>query len=241
MTTLPFQRFAIAVIAGAAVVGGLGGCVPLAIGGAAVGTGLVVTDRRTSGIQLDDQTIEVRAGSRLREISNSKMRVSATSYNRQVLLTGAVSSEADKQRIEAEVKKVDNVRSVVNEVRIGTPATLQQQANDTMITGLVKSSLVNTNDLLANIFKVVTESNTVYLMGIATSAELNRATDIVRRTSGVEKVVRVVELVSESDLTRGVAPSDPAKPAPTPAPVVDIGTTPTPPAAPTGAVALPVR
>lgn len=201
MTTTSTRRFALALTAGALLVSGLTACVPLVVGGAAAaGVGMVATDRRSSGAQVDDQAIELRAGARVREISNDNMNVSVTSFNRQVLLTGTVGSEADKRRVEDVVKRVDNVRSVVNELIVGPPTSFQERSNDTFITGKVKASLLDAKDIFANSFKVVTERGTVYLLGIATRRETDRATDIARGVSGVNKVVRVVEIVSEAEL-----------------------------------------
>ncbi|PNG59225.1 MULTISPECIES: BON domain-containing protein [unclassified Variovorax] len=201
MTTTSLQRLALALTAGAALAAGLSACVPLVVGGAAVvGAGMVATDRRSSGAQLDDQGIELRASARVREIANDQMYVSVTSFNRQVLLTGAVGNEADRRRVEDVVRRVDNVRSVVNELTIGAPSTFQQRSNDTLITGKIKASLLDAKDVFANSFKVVVDRGTVYLMGLATRRETDRATDIARGVSGVEKVVRVVEIVSEAEL-----------------------------------------
>ncbi len=201
MTTTSLQRLALALTAGAALAAGLSACVPLVVGGAAVvGAGMVATDRRSSGAQLDDQGIELRASARVREIANDQMYVSVISYNRQVLLTGAVGNEADRRRVEDVVHRVDNVRSVVNELTIGAPSTFQERSSDTLIAGKIKASLLDAKDIFANSFKVVVERGTVYLMGLATRRETDRATDIARGVSGVQKVVRVVEIVSESEL-----------------------------------------
>jgi osmotically-inducible protein OsmY len=195
------QRIAIALTAGAALVAGLSGCVPLVVGGAAaMGVGMVATDRRSSGAQIDDQGIELRGGARVREISNDQMYVSITSFNRQVLLTGTVGTEADRRRVEEVMQRVENVRSVVNELTVGPATTFQERSNDLFISGKVKASLLDAKDIFANSFKVVTERGVVYLMGLATRRETDRATDIARGVAGVQKVVRVVEVVSEADL-----------------------------------------
>jgi len=114
-----FRRVAVAIVAAAALGGALQACVPLIVGGAAVvGVGMVATDRRSSGAQLDDQGIELRGAARIRDIANDNMNVTVTSYNRQVLLTGTVGTEADRRRAEEVLQRTDNVRSVVNELRV---------------------------------------------------------------------------------------------------------------------------
>jgi osmotically-inducible protein OsmY len=145
-TPRAMHRLVLALASGAALVAGLSACVPLVVGGAAaVGVGMVATDRRSSGAQLDDQGIELRAAARVRDIANDQMYVSVTSYNRQVLLTGAVGNEADRRRVEDVVRGAENVRSVVNELTLGTPSTFQDRSNDLYVTGKVKASTPRTS------------------------------------------------------------------------------------------------
>jgi osmotically-inducible protein OsmY len=174
------------------------------IGGAVMGS-LMATDRRTSGTQIDDEGIELRAGSHIRENLGDRVRVNVTSYNRQVLLTGEVPSAQDKQLVEQVVSRVENVRSIVNELAILGNATLTQRSSDALVTGRVKAGMVDAKDLFANAFKVVTERGTTYLMGRVTQREADRATDIARGTPGVQKVVRVLEIISEDEL-QGMLP-----------------------------------
>jgi osmotically-inducible protein OsmY len=195
------SRIAMALAAGALSVAALTACVPLVVGGAAAyGAGMVATDRRSAGAQVDDQTIELRGASRIRDIANDQMYVSVTSFNRQVLLTGTVGTQADKQRAGDVISHIDNVRSVVNELTVGPALSFQERSNDVLISGKVKASLLDAKDIFANSFKIVTEGGVVYIMGIATRRETDRATDIARGVSGVTKVVRVVEIVSEAEL-----------------------------------------
>jgi osmotically-inducible protein OsmY len=203
--TATLQRFAIALTAGAALAMSLGGCVPLVVGAGAVGAGMVATDRRSSGAQLDDTTIEVRGAARIREIANDNMNVTVTSYNRQVLLTGTVGAEADKRRAEEAVAKVENVRSVVNEVVVGPGSNITDRSNDAFITSKVKASLLDQKDIFANTFKVTTERGVVYLMGIATRRETDRASSITRGVDGVRKVVLLVQVVSDAELNSATA------------------------------------
>ncbi len=192
---------ALAVVASALVSSTLTACVPLLIGGAAAGGALVTIDRRTSGAQLDDQSIELRAMSRLRDSIGSRARVSVTSYNRQVLMTGEVLNEQDRKLVEQVVSRVENVSAVFNELAIINSPTLVQRSTDVLITGQVKALLID-KDLYANAFKVVTERGTVYLMGRVTQREADRSTEVVRGARGVQKVVRIFEVISEDELAR---------------------------------------
>jgi len=196
------SRTACMVLAGCALAGALSACAPIVLGGAAVGT-MMAADRRTTGSQVEDESIEMRAASRIREQLGDRVHINVTSYNRQVLLTGEAATAGDAQRAEQIVLGVENVRSVVNDVAVMPNTSLTQRSNDTFITGKVRASFVDAKDLYASAFKVVTEREVVYLMGRVTQREATRATDIARGVNGVRKVVRVFEIVSDDDLRRG--------------------------------------
>lgn len=193
---------------GVALAATLSGCFPVIMGGAVMGT-LVATDRRTSGAQLEDEGIELRAASRIRENLGDRVHVNVNSYNRRVLITGEVPNAQDKQLVEQVVSRVENVVSVVNELAELGNATLTQRSSDVLVTGRVKANLVDAKDLVSNAFKVVTERGTVYLLGRVTQREADRATEIARSTPGVQKVVRVFETLTEDEL-RNMLPQ-PAK------------------------------
>ncbi len=176
-------------------------CFPVMVGGAVMG-GLVATDRRTPGAQLEDEGIELRAASRIRDNLGDRAHVNVTSYNRRVLLTGEVPSAQDRQLVEQVVARVENAQSVVNELAVLGNSSLTQRSTDTLVTGRVKAGFVDAKDLFANSLKVVTERGTVYLMGRVTQREADHATDITRSTSGVQKVVRVFEIISEDELRK---------------------------------------
>ena len=177
----------------------LSACAPMVVGGALMGS-LVATDRRTPGAQLEDEGIELRAASRIRDNLVERAHISVTSYNRQVLLTGEVPSAQDRVLAEQIVAKVENVRSIVNELAVLGNTGLTQRGSDVLVTTRVRASLVDARDLFANSFKVVTERGTTYLMGRVTQREANRATEVVRTTPGVQKVVRLLEIMSEDEL-----------------------------------------
>jgi osmotically-inducible protein OsmY len=178
----------------------LSGCAPLLVGGAVVGGAMVATDRRTTGSQVDDETIELKANSRMNEAFGERARISTTSYNRMVLLTGEVPNEGDKITAEQIVARVDNVQSVVNELTIGPINTFGEKSKDAFVTAKVKASLIDAKDVFANSIKVITHRGTVYLMGRVTEREANRASEIARGVSGVVKVVRVFEVLTEAEL-----------------------------------------
>jgi osmotically-inducible protein OsmY len=179
----------------------LSACAPVMLGGALMGS-LVAVDRRTTGTQIEDEGIELRAGRQIDFNIGDRVHVNVTSYNRQVLLTGEVPSEQDKQLVEKVVSQVENVRNIINELAVLGHATLGQRSSDALVTGRVKANLIDARDLVSSAFKVVTERGTSYLMGRVTQREADRSTDIARNTSGVQKVVRVFEIITEEELQR---------------------------------------
>ncbi len=197
----PMKRLVLSALAATSIAAALSACAPIVIGGAAM-TALVVTDRRTSGTQLEDEGIELRAGSRIRDTLGSRVHVNVNSYNRQVLLTGEAPDAATRQTVEDTVSRVENVRSVINDIVVASQSTLSQRSSDTLVTGKVRASLVDARDLSANAFRVVTERGTVYLMGRVTAREAERATQIARNVGGVARVVRIFEIISEDELAR---------------------------------------
>ena len=183
----------------------MSGCA-LLVGGAIVGSSMVAVDRRTSGTQLEDQSIELKAVKRAGELLGDRGHINVTSYNRLVLITGEVPTEADKAAVEQAVTRIENVRSVVNELVITLPSSIGNRSNDTLITSKVKASLVDAKDVQVNAYKVVTERSVVYLMGRVTEREADRAAYIARGVSGVRKVVKVFDVISEAELA-GIAPA----------------------------------
>ena len=193
------------------------GCGALVVGTAIVGGAMIATDRRTSGAQVDDEVIELKANGRIGETfpNSDIVRINTTSYNRMVLLTGEVPTEADKTTAEQLVARIENVVSVVNELSVGPPNSFNERTKAAFITSKVKASLVDAKDLFANSIKVVTHRGVVYLMGRVTEREANRAAEIARGVSGVVKVVKVFEILSEAELANSAARTG-AKPASAP-------------------------
>ena len=191
---------ALSLLVVASAAGSLSACAPLIVGGAMVSGTMMYTDRRTSGAQVEDQSIELKAINRLTEALGDRAHINITSYNRMLLMTGEALSEADKATAEQAVRRVENVRAVVNEVAVMGASSVTSRSNDTILSGKVKASFVDAKDLMANAFKVVTERGTVFLMGRVTEREAARATDVARSVSGVQRVVRVFELISEAEL-----------------------------------------
>lgn len=211
------SRWISVVVAAAAVTGALSGCVPLVVGGGMATAALSAADRRTTGTQVEDEGIELRAQDRIRQSGlGDKVRINVTSFNRKALLTGEATSDQAKQEVERLVRDTNNVRGVYNEIEVSPfISSLTQRSKDTLITGQVKASLLNAKDIQASAIKVVTEMHVVYLMGIVTERESKRAAEIARGVNDVRKVVRLFEVTTEDALANympGTAPvtRDPA-------------------------------
>ncbi len=192
-----------------AVLASLQACAPLMVGGM-VGGAMVASDRRTTGIQLEDEAIELKAANRIRETLGERAHINITSYNRQVLITGEVSNALNRDYVARLVGEVENVRKVVNEAVVGPNSSLTDRSTDALITAKVKAQMVDSKDIFANAYKIVTERGVVYLMGRVTQREADRATEVARQVSGVKKVVRIFEILTEAELN-ALFPEPPKK------------------------------
>jgi osmotically-inducible protein OsmY len=170
----------------------LQGCFPVVATGAGTGV-LMAEDRRTSGTFIEDQGIELKASNRLSDKFKDTVHINLTSYNRVILMTGEVPTEAAKQEAEQIARGVPNVNNVINELAIAGNSSYTSRSNDTYLTSKVKVRFVDMGKFQANHVKVVTENNVVYLLGMVTRKEADNAAEIARTTSGVQKVVKVFE------------------------------------------------
>ncbi len=180
----------------------LQGCVPAAIATGAAVSVMSLQDRRSTGTQADDQTTEWKAALRIPEQYKSFSHVNFTSFNRRLLITGEVPSPEAKAAIENEVRMIEGLREVYNELGIGPVSSLGSRSNDSYIDSKVKARLVDSNQLSANHIKVVTERAIVHLMGIVNEREAKVAIAIARTTAGVAKVVNLMEIVDDAETKR---------------------------------------
>jgi osmotically-inducible protein OsmY len=187
-----------AVLCGA-LLASLSGCVAMMAGSAVVGA-VATADRRTLGAQTEDKSITVKAEFQVPKVAGENGHVNINSYNRKVLLTGEVKDEAMKAAVEREVRGIANVESVINELQVAGPSSYTSRSSDALVTAKVKASLVDKKTVSAVSFKVVTENGTTYLMGIVTQREGNIAAQVAQGVSGVQRVVKIFEYISEEDL-----------------------------------------
>ncbi|MBK1781893.1 BON domain-containing protein [Advenella sp. WQ 585] len=176
----------------------LSACVPLLVGGAATTTAVVATDRRTSGMQLTDKNIGIRTESRIGEALKDTVRINAMAYNQRVLLTGEATTIAAKEQAAAIAKGVPDVKTVLNEVVVAPPAAFSTRANDSWITSKVRTELLTTKNVPSSTIDITTSRGVVYLMGQVSPIEGDRAASAAAGVSGVNRVVKVFDLVSGS-------------------------------------------
>ncbi|MDR3088074.1 MAG: BON domain-containing protein [Azoarcus sp.] len=190
--TLLFSAFA------TACVPLLQGCFPLVAGGIVAGA-VMVTDRRSSGAYLDDESIEWKTKNLIGKHFGSINHVNVTSYNRYVLLTGEVENENVRNEVQRLAGTVANVRAIINELVVGPPSSVGNRGNDGLITSNVKTRFLNNDKFSANHVKVITEANTVFLLGIVTREEGDQAAEVARTSQGVKKVVKVFEYINADE------------------------------------------
>ena len=181
-----------------ALLSSLTGCVALVAGGAISGT-LAAADRRTFGAQTEDHAIEIKGAIKVQNVTGNAGHVNVNSFNRRALLTGEVRDEAMKADVEREIKGIEGVASVINELEVAGVSSYTSRSSDTLITAKVKASLVDMKDISANSYQVVTERGVVYLMGRVTQREGTIGADVARGVSGVTKVVKVFEYITEEE------------------------------------------
>jgi len=203
-----------ALLLGATALPLLQGCVPMIAAGATAGA-LSAFDRRSLGTQTEDETIEWKSSARVGEKFGDRVHINFTSFNRKVLLTGEVPSAEDKAEAELIVSGVTNVQGVYNELTIGPVSSFSDRSNDSYITSKVKGRMVDSGKFNPVHVKVVTEAGVVFLLGMVTQTEADSAISVARTTSGVKKVVNLLEIIMpararELDITQ----SNSSKPAP---------------------------
>ena len=184
----------------------LSGCESLIIAGAAGGA-VASTDRRTVPTQLEDQNIELKSFGALFENDEvwRDTNISVVSFNNTVLMVGQAPTAELKTKAEAEIKKIEKVKRILNQIRIAAPISFFASQNDSLITTKVKSSMLFTSEFPSSKIKVVTENSEVFLMGLVTAQEAEKAVEITRNTGGVTKVIKAFEYIEENaQLYKGI-------------------------------------
>ncbi|HKO68804.1 MAG TPA: BON domain-containing protein [Burkholderiaceae bacterium] len=186
----------------------LSGCAPLVIGAVAAGTAIVATDRRSTGTQLDDKTIQVRVANELEDaLRGNDIHINVNSFERRVLLTGEVNSEEVKARAGLVATASKEVRVVNNELVVAKPSTFGERTEDNTLGARVRAAFVNTREIGFNSIDIVTDRRTIYLMGAVTQKEADVAAHVASRVPGVKQVVKLFDVASAEEINRGRAVS----------------------------------
>ena len=198
-------------------------CAPLVVAAVAAGTALVVTDRRSTGTQVDDQTTQLRVANELSTaLKGQPVHINVNSFERKVLLTGEVPDEATKARAGEIATASQGVRAVVNELAIGPPSSVSERTSDVTLAGKVRAAFINTREIAFNSIEIVTERQIIYLLGVVTEREGEIAALVAAKVSGVKQVVKVFDYATREEVEQrraltGTAPAAPTAPAPAPA------------------------
>lgn len=190
----------------------LPGCVPVLIGAGAGAAYSSLEDRRATGVQLDDEGIELRTANRISDRYGPAAHVNVTSYNRTVFLTGEVPDADARAAVERIARAVPNVRGVNNETEIAGTSSLAARANDSLITSKAKARFLDARRFNPVHVKVVTEAGVVYLLGIVTEREADDAVELARTVAGVRKVVKLFEYCQPTDEICRDKAGEPRKP-----------------------------
>ncbi len=174
----------------------LHGCAaPVLMGAAAAGTVVVTQDERNTATIAADESLESKAAELARRDAQfaATSHLNFTSVNGVMLITGEALRADALARLQAEVARLEKVREVRNEAIASPLSSMNSRSQDSWITTKVKSRMVAERNFRANRFKVVTERQTVYLMGVITRHEGFVAGVIARDIDGVKRVVKMLE------------------------------------------------
>ena len=211
------RRTGVCVLALALAAGITTGCTPLVVGGAIASGAMVAGDRRSVGIQLEDEAIERRVDRALVErFGRDTININVTSYNRKVLLVGEAPSAEAAKEIEAIADRAENVRLVVNEIYIGKLSTTGNRLNDTALAARVRAALIDAREVPAAAVKPTVERGVAYLLGRVTETEGAAAARAVSRVDGLVRVVKVFDYLTDDELramqSGTTPPASPRKP-----------------------------
>jgi len=199
MTRIPAPRLLLPLLAIASL---LGACVPALLVTGAAGTAISYHDRRSTGIQADDETSEWRGRNRVPSAYSDSANVNFTAFNRNLLVTGEVLNAQARADIGDMAERIEGIRRVHNELQIAAVSTLASRSNDVFISSKYKARLLDNDRVASNHIKPVTENGVLFLMGIVNEGEAVAAVNLARTTAGVRKVVNLLEVLPDADIRR---------------------------------------
>ena len=153
---------------------------------------------RTIGSKIDDSLIETKAAVNIAkahpDLENGSNIVVA-SYNGVVLLAGQTPRSELKELAEQAASSVQRVKRVHNELQVIRPSSGLARSNDAWLTTKIKTQMLANQDVPGSRIKVITENGIVYLLGLVSRQEGNRATAVVQSVSGVQRIVKLFEYI----------------------------------------------
>ena len=197
------RRVGLPLVVAAACSATLGGCIVAAVGAGAIGGAVVMTDRRSAGIQLEDKQIEHRVDSALGDrFARQSVRIDVASYDQEVLLAGQVSSEQDRLDAAAIAARAENVRRVTNELEIGSLGGLSNGTDDALLAAKVRTSLLEEKGMAPGVVVVHCTLGSIYLFGKVNAHEAEVAKAVASHVEGVKRVVALFQILSPEEYAR---------------------------------------
>ena len=154
--------------------------------------------KRTLGAMIDDEQLETVAQVNINKTDPAldQAHINTVAFNGIILLTGQVPSNDLRLKAGDTVKQIHGVRQVFNEIQVQGKTSFLSRTNDGWLTTKVKSTLISNEDIDSGRIKVVTEDGVVYLLGLLSQVEADKAANVVSTIGGVQKVVKAVEYIN---------------------------------------------
>lgn len=154
---------------------------------------------RTAGAVVEDQSIETKivVNMKSQEPAFRDTNFHVLSHNGVVLLVGQVPSANLKNRA-TEIASAASIKikRIHNELEVVDKTNLLRRGNDTWIAARIKTMMIADSDVPAGQVRVITENGSVYLMGLVSQLQGDKAANLARNVSGVSKVVKVFEYIN---------------------------------------------
>ena len=174
----------------------LSGCAAALVGGMAVGAA-AVSDRRSLGNQIDDQSIERQMQQRIARRADDLpgARIKPVAHNGTLLLLGESRDPAQRDAVAALAAELPGVDRVVTELAVAEPASAWRRSRDTLLTARAKAALLDLGlpGFDATKVNVTSVRGEVYLMGLVRRREAQAAVEAIGELRGVRRIVKVFE------------------------------------------------
>ncbi len=177
----------------------LAGCIVPIVAGTAVGGYTLVTEHRSPEQLARDAAIGAAAHKYWADASSDLARdLDATVYDGELLITGIVPNQAMKDKAVELARQIDGVKKIDDEVQVGQPTNLAQDARDNYVSNALRTQLLADPKVRSSNFTVHTLNGIVYIMGYARNApERDLVLSYARNLSNVQRVMSFIEVGHE--------------------------------------------